>query len=89
VESTGSDADRGSLRTRLSLLAHRRAVHWAQRDHAPQDARTAESALHAVPDASPGPDETVVDRERGLRLGGAGGRAARPASPNRPRGQRC
>lgn len=65
----GFDARRGSLRTWLSMLAHRRAVDWV-RDEARhrRDARADDSALHAVPDPRPGPDEAVVDRERSLLL---------------------
>ncbi|MFD9119313.1 RNA polymerase sigma factor [Streptomyces bottropensis] len=65
----GFDARRGSLRTWLSMLAHRRAVDWV-RDEARhrRDARADASALHAVPDPRPGPDEAVVDRERSLLL---------------------
>ncbi|MET7485781.1 sigma-70 family RNA polymerase sigma factor [Streptomyces sp. NPDC005538] len=63
------DVRRGSLRTWLSLLAHRRAVDWVRgearhRKHTHAD----DSALHAIADAGPGPDETVVDRERALLL---------------------
>lgn len=59
----------GSLRTWLSLLAHRRAVDWVRgeaRHH--KDARADDLALHAVPDSAPGPAEAVVDRERSLLL---------------------
>ncbi|MFD9109712.1 RNA polymerase sigma factor [Streptomyces bottropensis] len=65
----GFDARRGSLRTWLSMLAHRRAVDWV-RDEARhrRDAGADDSALHAVPDPRPGPDEAVVDRERSLLL---------------------
>ncbi|MER6675604.1 sigma-70 family RNA polymerase sigma factor [Streptomyces sp. NPDC000983] len=63
------DPRRGSLRTWLSMLAHRRAVDWVRgearhRKHAHADA----SALDTVPEPGPGPDETVVDRERALLL---------------------
>jgi RNA polymerase sigma-70 factor (ECF subfamily) len=63
------DARRGSLRTWLSLLAHRRAVDWvrAEARHR-KDARADDLALHGIPDASPGPAEAVVDRERALLL---------------------
>lgn len=63
------DARRGSLRTWLSLLAHRRAVDWVRseaRHH--KHAHADESALLTVPEPGPGPDETVVDRERSLLL---------------------
>lgn len=63
------DARRGSLRTWLSLLAHRRAVDWVRseaRHH--KDVHTDDSALQTVPDTGPGPDEAVVDRERSLLL---------------------
>ncbi|MGW3650661.1 RNA polymerase sigma factor [Streptomyces sp. NPDC000878] len=63
------DARRGSLRTWLSMLAHRRAVDWVRSEaRHRKDARADDSALHAIPDASPGPDETVVHRERSLQL---------------------
>lgn len=63
------DADRGSLRTWLSVLAHRRAVDWVRSEaRHRKDTRTDDSALLAIPDAAPGPDETVVDRERSLLL---------------------
>ncbi|MFF4258116.1 RNA polymerase sigma factor [Streptomyces sp. NPDC001663] len=63
------DADRGSLRTWLSMLAHRRAVDWVRSEaRHRKDARADDLALHAIPDAAPGPDETVVDRERSLLL---------------------
>jgi RNA polymerase sigma-70 factor (ECF subfamily) len=64
------DARRGSLRTWLSVPAHRRAVDRVRgeaghRKHGHAD----DSAPHAIPDAgpAPGPDETVVDRERARR----------------------
>jgi RNA polymerase sigma-70 factor, ECF subfamily len=63
------DARRGSLRTWLSLLAHRRAVDWVRSEaRHRKDAGADDSALQAIPDAGPGPDETVVDRERSLLL---------------------
>ena len=63
------DASRGSLRTWLSLLAHRRAVDWVRSEaRHRKDAGADDSALQAIPDAGPGPDETVVDRERSLLL---------------------
>ncbi|MFE9683848.1 RNA polymerase sigma factor [Streptomyces sp. NPDC006285] len=63
------DAGRGSLRTWLSLLAHRRAVDWVRGEaRHRKDSRADDSALHAIPDTGPGPDETVVDRERALLL---------------------
>ncbi|MER5754709.1 sigma-70 family RNA polymerase sigma factor [Streptomyces sp. NPDC002088] len=63
------DPSRGSLRTWLSMLAHRRAVDWLRGEaRHRKDARADDSALHAIPDAGPGPDETVVDRERSLLL---------------------
>ncbi|MFC5214912.1 RNA polymerase sigma factor [Streptomyces coerulescens] len=63
------DAGRGSLRTWLSLLAHRRAVDWVRSEaRHRKDAGADDSALQAIPDAGPGPDETVVDRERSLLL---------------------
>jgi RNA polymerase sigma factor (sigma-70 family) len=63
------DARRGSLRTWLSLLAHRRAVDWVRGEaRHRKDARADDLALHGIPDASPGPAEAVVDRERALLL---------------------
>ncbi|MBE8473201.1 RNA polymerase sigma factor [Streptomyces justiciae] len=63
------DARRGSLRTWLSLLAHRRAVDYVRSEERHRkDARADDSALHAIPEPGPGPDETVVDRERSLLL---------------------
>jgi RNA polymerase sigma factor (sigma-70 family) len=63
------DARRGSLRTWLSMLAHRRAVDWvrAEARHR-KDGHADEQALRAIPDTAPRPDETVVDRERSLLL---------------------
>jgi RNA polymerase sigma factor (sigma-70 family) len=63
------DARRGTLRTWLSMLAHRRAVDWVRGEaRHRKDARADDAALQAVPDAAPGPDETVVDRERSTLL---------------------
>ncbi|UUU34839.1 sigma-70 family RNA polymerase sigma factor [Streptomyces sp. CA-210063] len=65
----GYDARRGSLRTWLSMVAHRRAVDWVRSEaRHRKDARADDSALHAIPDTGPGPDEAVVDRERSLLL---------------------
>ncbi|MGC9538730.1 sigma factor [Streptomyces sp. UG1] len=76
------DAGRGSLRTWLSLLAHRRAVDWVRSETRHRKAAADDSALQAIPDAAPGPDETVVDRE----LPPAALRARRtPAAPARGR----
>ncbi|MET7697754.1 sigma-70 family RNA polymerase sigma factor [Streptomyces sp. NPDC005485] len=62
------DARRGSLRTWLSMLAHRRAVDWVRSEARHRKAGADDAALHAIPDAGPGPDETIVDRERSLLL---------------------
>ncbi|KUN87569.1 RNA polymerase subunit sigma [Streptomyces griseoruber] len=63
------DARRGSLRTWLSMLAHRRAVDWVRHEARHRKAAPADdSALHTLPDAAPGPVETVMDRERSLLL---------------------
>jgi RNA polymerase sigma factor (sigma-70 family) len=63
------DARRGSLRTWLSVIAHRRAVDWVRGEARHRKAAEADdSALHAIPDTGPGPDEAVVDRERSLLL---------------------
>jgi RNA polymerase sigma-70 factor (ECF subfamily) len=65
----GFDARRGSLRTWLSMVAHRRAVDWVRGEARHRgDARADDSALHAIPDTGPGPDEALVDRERSLLL---------------------
>ncbi|GHH89233.1 RNA polymerase sigma factor [Streptomyces capitiformicae] len=65
----GFDPRRGSLRTWLSMLAHRRAVDWVRSEaRHRKDARADDSALAAIPDTGPGPDEAVVDRERSLLL---------------------
>ncbi|GGJ38328.1 putative RNA polymerase sigma E protein [Streptomyces brasiliensis] len=63
------DPRRGSLRTWLSMLAHRRAVDWVRGEaRHRKDIRADDDALHAIPEPGPGPDETVVDRERSLLL---------------------
>ncbi|MFE0508599.1 RNA polymerase sigma factor [Streptomyces sp. NPDC058964] len=63
------DARRGSLRAWLSVLAHRRAVDWVRGEaRHRKDVRADDSELHAIPEPGPGPAETVVDRERTLRL---------------------
>ncbi|MFI1485962.1 RNA polymerase sigma factor [Streptomyces sp. NPDC020747] len=63
------DARRGSLRTWLSVLAHRRAVDWVRGEARHRKAAGADdSALHAIADTGPRPDEAVVDRERSLLL---------------------
>lgn len=65
----GFDARRGSLRTWLSMVAHRRAVDWVRGEaRHRKDVRADDSALHAIPDAAPGPAEALVDRERALLL---------------------
>ncbi|WP_326583706.1 sigma-70 family RNA polymerase sigma factor [Streptomyces sp. NBC_00487] len=65
----GYDARRGSLRTWLSMVAHRRAVDWVRGEaRHRKDARADDSELHAIPDTGPGPDDAVVDRERSLLL---------------------
>ncbi|MFD8570990.1 RNA polymerase sigma factor [Streptomyces sp. NPDC057694] len=63
------DARRGSLRTWLGMLAHRRAVDWVRSEARHRKAAGADDeTLHAVPADDPGPDERVVDRERALLL---------------------
>jgi RNA polymerase sigma-70 factor (ECF subfamily) len=63
------DARRGSLHTWLSMPAHRRAVDRVRGEaRHRKDAHADDQALHSIPDAAPGPDETVVDRERALLL---------------------
>ncbi|MFF6784186.1 sigma-70 family RNA polymerase sigma factor [Streptomyces sp. NPDC012510] len=65
----GFDARRASLRTWLSMIAHRRAVDWVRGEaRHRKDVRADDAALHAIPDTGPGPDEAVVDRERSLLL---------------------
>ncbi|MFJ9036547.1 sigma-70 family RNA polymerase sigma factor [Streptomyces sp. NPDC102406] len=63
------DARRGSLRTWLTMLAHRRAVDWVRGEARHRKAVAADDeVLHAIPAREPGPDERVVDRERALLL---------------------
>lgn len=63
------DARRGSLRTWLSMLAHRRAVDWVRGEERHRKAAHADDAvLHAIPAPDPAPDEAVVARERSLLL---------------------
>ncbi|WP_328428609.1 RNA polymerase sigma factor [Streptomyces sp. NBC_00443] len=63
------DARRGSLRTWLSVVAHRRAVDWVRSEaRHRKNAGADDAVLQALPDTGPGPDETVVDRERSLLL---------------------
>ncbi|NNN36186.1 sigma-70 family RNA polymerase sigma factor [Streptomyces sp. S3(2020)] len=63
------DAGRGTLRTWLSMLAHRRAVDWVRSEARHRKAAGADDlALQAIPEPGPGPDETVVDRERSVLL---------------------
>ncbi|MET8474842.1 sigma-70 family RNA polymerase sigma factor [Streptomyces sp. NPDC006422] len=73
------DARRGTLRTWLTMLAHRRAVDWVRSEARHRKAATADdAALHAIPAADPGPDERVVDRERALLLHSALARLPQP-----------
>jgi len=62
------DARRGSMRTWLSMIAHRRAVDWVRGEARHRKAGTDDAVLLAIPDTGPGPDQTVVDRERSLLL---------------------
>jgi RNA polymerase sigma-70 factor (ECF subfamily) len=63
------DARRGTLRTWLSMLAHRRAVDWVRSEaRHRKDAGADDVVLQAIPEPGPGPDETVVDRERSVLL---------------------
>ncbi|WP_093614612.1 sigma-70 family RNA polymerase sigma factor [Streptomyces indicus] len=63
------DPQRGTLRTWLSMLAHRRSVDWVRAEERHRKAASAdEAALHAIPAPGPGPDEAVVDMERALLL---------------------
>ncbi len=65
----GFDARRGSLRTWLSMVAHRRAVDWVRGEaRHRKDVRADDSVLHAIPDVGPDPAEAVVERERSLKL---------------------
>lgn len=63
------DARRGSLRTWLSMLAHRRAVDWVRGEERHRKATHAdETVLRAVPAPGPAPDEAVLEQERSLLL---------------------
>ncbi|MFJ8823531.1 sigma-70 family RNA polymerase sigma factor [Streptomyces sp. NPDC102467] len=63
------DERRGTLRTWLTMLAHRRAVDWVRSEARHRKAAGADDeVLHAIPAQDPGPDERVVDRERALLL---------------------
>ncbi|WP_128377888.1 RNA polymerase sigma factor [Streptomyces cavernae] len=62
------DTRRGSLRTWLSMLAHRRSVDWVRSEARHRKAGTDDAVLLAIPDTGPGPDEALVDRERSLLL---------------------
>ena len=56
------------MRTWLSMIAHRRAVDWVRGEARHRKAGTDDAVLLAIPDTGPGPDQTVVDRERSLLL---------------------
>ncbi|MFC7306655.1 RNA polymerase sigma factor [Streptomyces monticola] len=63
------DAARGTLRTWLSMLAHRRAVDWVRGEERHRKAVHAdEETLYAIPAQGPGPGELVMARERALLL---------------------
>ncbi|MFE0178331.1 RNA polymerase sigma factor [Streptomyces sp. NPDC059002] len=63
------DARRGSLRTWLSMLAHRRAVDWVRGEERHRKAVHADdTVLRAVPAPGPSPDEAVLEQERSLLL---------------------
>ncbi|MEU6389877.1 sigma-70 family RNA polymerase sigma factor [Streptomyces sp. NPDC046939] len=62
------DERRGTLRTWLTMLAHRRAVDWVRSEARHRKAAADDEVLHAIPAQDPGPDERVVDRERALLL---------------------
>lgn len=63
------DGRRGSLRTWLSMLAHRRAVDWVRGEERHRKAAHAdETALRTVPAPGPSPDEAVLEQERSFLL---------------------
>ena len=63
------DARRGSLRTWLSMLAHRRAVDWVRGEERHRKAAHADDAtLHTIPTQDPPPEDVVMARERSLLL---------------------
>ncbi|WP_327359389.1 RNA polymerase sigma factor [Streptomyces sp. NBC_01304] len=63
------DTGRGTLRTWLSMLAHRRAVDWVRSEERHRKAaHTDEDALYAIPAPGPAPDEVVLDMERAFLL---------------------
>ncbi|WP_371529898.1 sigma-70 family RNA polymerase sigma factor [Streptomyces sp. NBC_01283] len=63
------DARRGSLRTWLCMLAHRRAVDWVRGEERHRKAVHADdSTLHTIPTPDPPPEDVVMARERSLLL---------------------
>ncbi|MEU5997779.1 sigma-70 family RNA polymerase sigma factor [Streptomyces sp. NPDC047197] len=63
------DARRGSLRTWLCMLAHRRAVDWVRGEERHRKAAHADDAtLHTIPTPDPPPEDVVMARERSLLL---------------------
>ncbi|MGW7071233.1 RNA polymerase sigma factor [Streptomyces sp. NPDC054855] len=63
------DARRGSLRTWLCMLAHRRAVDWVRGEERHRKAAYADdSTLHTIPTPDPPPEDVVMARERSLLL---------------------
>ncbi|MFF0742781.1 RNA polymerase sigma factor [Streptomyces sp. NPDC004111] len=63
------DPRRGSLRTWLSMLAHRRAVDWLRAEARHRKAQHADADVwENLPAPGPGPAETAVATESSLRL---------------------
>ncbi|MFD0553523.1 sigma-70 family RNA polymerase sigma factor [Streptomyces rectiviolaceus] len=63
------DARRGSLRTWLCMLAHRRAVDWVRGEERHRKAAHADdTTLHTIPTPDPPPEDVVMARERSLLL---------------------
>lgn len=87
-------AGRGTLRTWLTVLAHRRAVDRVRGEaRHRENAGADDSTLRAIPDTGPGPGETVVDRERSLLLNTALAELPQPrrevsGRPARPRARK-
>ncbi|MEU6993727.1 sigma-70 family RNA polymerase sigma factor [Streptomyces sp. NPDC046465] len=73
------DVRRGSLRSWLSMLAHRRAVDWVRGEERHRKAVHAdEAALRAAPAPAPAPDEAILEQERSLLLHSAVARLPLP-----------
>jgi RNA polymerase sigma-70 factor (ECF subfamily) len=73
------DARRGSLRTWVCMLAHRRAVDWVRGEERHRKAAHADDAtLHTIPAPDPPPEDVVMARERSLLLHSAVARLPLP-----------